>query len=157
MAAIEQAVGIGIELLFLADIFLTVLYARANAGLLAPRVGRMVWRLFRVVGRSIARPAEVLSLCGPAILIAVVAFWAFGLTLGAALIIHPELGRGVVSSGGATGTDFLTALEAGGASLTIVGAGGHSPATGSMQVLRGGRDELRRAGDRPRRRGDELR
>ena len=135
MAAIEQAVGIGITLLFLADIFLTVLYARANAGLLAPRVGRMVWRVFRAVGISIARPAEVLSLCGPAILIAVVVFWACGLTLGAALIIHPELGHGVVSSSGATRTDFLTALEAGGASLTIVGAGHHSPATGSMQVL----------------------
>jgi hypothetical protein len=135
MAAVEQAVGIGIMLLFLTDIFVTVLYARANTGVLAPRLGRLIWRLFRALGGLLDRPAEVLSFCGPAILIIVVAFWAFGLTLGAALIIHPELGHGVVSGSGETGTDFLTALEAGAASLAIVGAGDHSPATGSMQLL----------------------
>jgi hypothetical protein len=135
MATIEQAVGIGIMLLFLTDIFVTVLYARANAGILAPRLGRLIWRVFRVVGGSLGRPADVLSFCGPAILITAVAFWAFGLTLGAALIIHPELGHGVVSGSGETGTDFLTALEAGGASLAIVGAGDHSPAAASMQLL----------------------
>lgn len=135
MATVEQAVGIGIMLLFLTDIFVTVLYARVNAGVLAPRLGRLIWRLFRTLGRLLDRPAEVLSFCGPAILIAAVAFWAFGLTLGAALIIHPELGHGVVSGSGETGTDFLTAIEAGGASLAIVGAADHSPASGSMQLL----------------------
>jgi hypothetical protein len=131
----EQAIGIAVMLLLLADVFLTVLYARADAGLLAPRVGRLVWRGLRVIGRSLGRPAQVLSFCGPAILIIVIAFWAIGLTFGAALIIHPELGRGVVSGSGATGTDFLTALEAGGARLAIVGAGDHSPATAPMQLL----------------------
>ncbi len=33
---LEQAVGAALTLLFLADIFLTVLYARAGTGLLAP-------------------------------------------------------------------------------------------------------------------------
>ena len=135
MSVVQQAVGIGVMLVFLADIFATVLYARADVGLLAPRVGRMVWRAFRAVGRWIDRPAGVLSLCGPAILVTVLAFWALGLTLGAALVIHPELGHGVVSGSGATGTDFLTAIEAAGASLAIVGAGDHSPATGAMQLL----------------------
>ncbi len=135
MAAVEQAFGFGITLLFLADIFVTVLYARADAGLLAPRVGRLLWRVFRAVGRLLARPAQVLSFCGPAILVTVLAFWVCGLTLGAALVIHPELGRGVVSGSGPTRTDFLTALEASGSSLSIVGAGGYSPATGLMQLL----------------------
>lgn len=135
MSVLEQVVGIGIMVLFLVDIFVTVLYARAEAGVLAPHVGRMVWRVFRVLGGLLRRPAEVLSLCGPAILVTVIAFWAVGLTVGAALIVHPELGRGIVSGSGATRTDFLTALEVGGASLAIVGAGGHSPATGSMQLL----------------------
>jgi hypothetical protein len=135
MTLFEQAVGIGIMVLFLTDIFVTVLYARADAGILAPRVGRIVWRVFRVVGSVLGRPAQVLSFCGPAILVTVIAFWMIGLTLGAALIIHPELGHGVVSGSGTTGTDFLTAVEAGGASLAIVGAGDHSPATGPMQLL----------------------
>ena len=135
MGVFEQAIGIGIMLLVLADVFVTVLYARAETGLLAPRVGRLVWRAFRAVGRASGRPAQVLSFCGPAILIAVTVFWSVGLTVGAALIIHPELGRGVVASSGATETDFLTALEAGGASLAIVGAGDHSPASGGMKLL----------------------
>jgi hypothetical protein len=135
MSVFEQAVGIAMMVLFLTDIFVTVLYARAGAGILAPHVARIVWRVFRVLGRSLRRPAAVLSFCGPVILVTVVAFWAAGLTLGAALIIHPELGRGVVSSSGATHTDFLTALEAGGASLAVVGAADHSPASGSMQLL----------------------
>lgn len=135
MTAVEQALGIVVMLVVLADIFATVLYARSDAGLLAPRVGRIVWRLFRTVGTAIGRPAEVLSFCGPAILVSGVAFWASGLTLGAALVIHPELGHGVVSGSGATATDFLTAVVAGAGSLSIVGASDHSPATASMQVL----------------------
>jgi hypothetical protein len=31
----------------LLDVFLTVLYARASTGLLAPRLARGVWRIFR--------------------------------------------------------------------------------------------------------------
>jgi hypothetical protein len=67
MKVFEQAIGVGIMLVLLADIFVAVLYARADAGLLAPRVARVVWRVFRGVGGWLDRPAEVLSLCGPAI------------------------------------------------------------------------------------------
>ena len=40
---LEQIAGAALTLLFLADIFLTVLYARAGTGLLAPRWNRLVW------------------------------------------------------------------------------------------------------------------
>jgi hypothetical protein len=40
---LEQIGGAGLMLLFLADIFLTVLYARAGTGLLAPHWNRLVW------------------------------------------------------------------------------------------------------------------
>jgi hypothetical protein len=45
----------------------------------------------------------VLSFCGPAILVLLVTAWSAGLTLGAALVIHPALGDGVqASTGGPT-------------------------------------------------------
>ncbi|MGG7377501.1 hypothetical protein ACQ7B2_01455, partial [Escherichia coli] len=69
------------------------------------------------------RRGSFLSFCGPVILVALVLLWAIGLTIGAALIIHPKLGKSVVSSSGGTPTNFITAMYAGGSSLSIVGAG----------------------------------
>jgi len=57
----------------LLDVFLTVLYARAGTGLLAPRLARGVWRIFR--GLSGGRHAGILSYCGPAQLVALVLMW----------------------------------------------------------------------------------
>ena len=46
---LEQGLGAALVLLFLADIFLTVLYARAGTGLLAPLWTRAIWAGFRAV------------------------------------------------------------------------------------------------------------
>jgi hypothetical protein len=55
--------------------------------------------------------------------------------LGAALIIHPELGSAIRSGNGSTSTDFMTALFAGGSSMSIVGAGDFSPQTGTARLF----------------------
>lgn len=44
-AMLEQAAGAALILLFLADVFMTVLYARAGTGFLAPRWSRAIWML----------------------------------------------------------------------------------------------------------------
>ncbi len=80
------------------------------------------------------RPA-VLSFCGPVILLLYVLLWAVGLTLGAGLIIHPDLGTGVQAGNGPTPTDLLTALYAGGSSMAIVGASDFKPATDAYRVV----------------------
>jgi hypothetical protein len=80
----------------LLDIFLTVLYARAGTELLSPVVARTIWLGFRLVSRPFGRHrGRVLSFCGPVILIALIFFWAAGLALGSALIMHPHLGGGI--------------------------------------------------------------
>lgn len=82
--------------LALIDVFVTVLYARARGGVIARSVSTLVWRSFRGVGKLVGRHApDVLSLCGPAVLVMLLLGWALALTFGAALILWPELGRGI--------------------------------------------------------------
>lgn len=133
---LEQASGALVMGLVLADVFLTVLYARIGTGLFADRVAHVVWTVFRrVADASGHRRGAVLSLCGPVILIVYVLFWSMGLTLGAGLIIHPALGTAVRANGGQTPVDFVTALYAGGSSMAIVGASDFKPATDAYRAL----------------------
>ncbi|MBV9669610.1 MAG: hypothetical protein JOZ43_01525 [Acidobacteriales bacterium] len=133
---VEPVVGALLMLLFLADVFLTVLYARIGTGIFSTVLARSLWRSFRGVARRFGqRRGKVLSFCGPVILVALVLFWALGLTLGTALIIHPGLGKSVLSSNGSTPQDFVSAIYAGGSSLSIVGAGNFSPKTGGMRMF----------------------
>ena len=133
---LQQIVGAGLMLLFLADIFLTVLYARAGTGLLAPYWNRLVWALFKALSKPFGRRrGSVLSFAGPIIVILLILFWAMGLTIGAALIIQPELGNSIRPSSGDTPRDFVTALLVAGNSLSIVGGGDYSPHTPGTRIL----------------------
>jgi hypothetical protein len=125
---LQQISGIVIVLLILLDVFLTVLYARMGSGLLSPRLARIVWYAFRLAARSFPRHCDrIASFCGPVILVLLVFVWTAGLTLGNGLLFHPVLGSAIQSSSGKTPTDFVSALYAGGSSISIVGAGGFSP------------------------------
>ena len=117
----------------LLDVFLTVLYARAGTGLLAPRLARGVWFVLRAL--SGRRRTGILNFGGPVQLVALVLMWAALLALGAALVIHPGLGTGVQSSSGKTDTDFITALLVGGSSMSIVGASDYGPTSSGYKLL----------------------
>ena len=133
---LEQLLGAGLMLVFLADIFFTVLYARAGTGLLAPRWNRLVWAVVSGASRLSSRyRSTILSLAGPLIVVSLIAFWALGLTIGAALITRPELGTSIRPSSGDTPTDFVTALLVAGNSLSIVGGGDYSPYTSGTRIL----------------------
>ncbi len=133
---LEQVGGAAVMLLFLADIFLTVLYARAGTGLLAPYWDRGLWALFRGAARLARRRGDVvLSLAGPAIVVSLIGFWSLGLALGAALVIQPELGTAIRPSSGPASTDFVTALLVAGNSLSIVGGGDYAPHTTATRLL----------------------
>jgi hypothetical protein len=133
---LQQIGGAAVMLLFLADIFLTVLYARAGTGLLAPRWNRLVWAFFKALSAPFGRRrGSVLSFAGPLIVILLVLFWSLGLTVGAALIIQPELGSAIRPSSGNSPRDFVTALLAAGNSLSIVGGGDYSPHTNGTRLL----------------------
>jgi hypothetical protein len=133
---LEQVVGTALMLLFLADIFLTVLYARAGTGLLAPHWTRAIWALLHGAARLLGkRRGGVLSLAGPLIVVSLIGFWALGLAAAAALVIQPELGTSIRPSSGDTPTDFITALLVAGNSLSIVGGGDYAPHTSGTRIL----------------------
>src|SRR4051812_31148836 len=100
--------GAGVMLLILADLFLTVLYARVGRSLFSNRLARLVWQLFRRVARQFPRcKGEILSYCGPLMLLVLVGIWTLGLSLGAGMVVYPKLGKSVVATGGPpTETDF---------------------------------------------------
>lgn len=132
---LEQVVGAVVVLLVIADVFLTVLYARIGAGILSVHIARATWWIWRHFAGWFGRKRDlVLSFCGPMILINYLATWALLLTLGAAMIIHPKLGVSVTTTTGQTSTDFVTAMYAGGSSMAIVRASDVTPDTAAFRL-----------------------
>ncbi len=69
-------------------------------------------------------------------MVSLIGFWALGLTVGAALVIRPELGNAIRPSSGDTPSDFITALLVAGNSLSIVGGGSsYEPHTAGTRIL----------------------
>lgn len=133
---VESFTGAALVAVVLVDIFLTVLYARIGASLFSTHVAHLTWRAFRTLSPLAGRyRIAVFSACGPVVLVVMLLVWAFGLTVGTALIIHPALGTDVTTSSGTTPQDFVAALYAGGSSMTIVGASDFTPRTGSFRLF----------------------
>ncbi|MDR6787563.1 hypothetical protein J2Y58_000904 [Sphingomonas sp. BE138] len=71
--SIEKTLGVALTLLFLADIFPTVLYARAGAGLLAPGWNWGMWPPPRgIAGLAGGRRGTVRSIAGPLIVVSLI-------------------------------------------------------------------------------------
>jgi len=136
MKTLEQLAGAVVLLVALADVFLTILYARMDSGLIATRFAHGLERVWvwssRLFGRSRSR---FVSFGGPLILLAVLGLWIGLLTLGSALVLHPALGEAVRPAHGVPRTDFLTALYVGGASISVVGSSEYSPQTPLYRIL----------------------
>ena len=134
---VEPILGVPLMLVVLADVFLTVLYARMGMAILSERLGRALWLAFRAASKGAPprRRNGVLAYAGPVIVLAVLAAWVVLLMLGAALVIHPHLGTAVTSSSGPTKTDFMTAFYAAGNSITLVGSGNFSPQTAAFKAF----------------------
>ena len=120
----------------LLDIFLTVLYARIGTSLFANRFAGWLWRLFRLAAGWIPRHRDaVLSFAGPIIVVLMLGAWTWILNLGTALIVWPNLGTSITNTSGPTDTSFLTALYAGGISLSVVGASNYAPQTTGFRMF----------------------
>jgi hypothetical protein len=135
---VEQLLGVSLTVAILIDVYLTVLYARVGSGLFSYWLARGVWWSFFQFSRLFdqSRRGKVLSFCGPTILVATVLFWSLSLALGAGLLFHPNLGTAIVSSSGdSTPRDLITAIFAGGSSLSIVGGGDFKPVNGFFRVV----------------------
>ncbi|KRQ12672.1 hypothetical protein AOQ71_16145 [Bradyrhizobium manausense] len=130
---LEPILGMSLIAVVLADVFLTVLYARAGTGIVSDRLARLVWLAMRGICSS--RNNHLLSFCGPLILVALLLTWSFLLALGAALVVHPLLGTSITNSNQQTPTDFTTALYVAGSSLSIVGGSNFGPQSAGAKLL----------------------
>jgi hypothetical protein len=136
MKTLEQLAGAVALVVALADVFLTILYARMNTGLIAMRYARGIERLWVWISRAFGRSrGRFVSFCGPVTLLAVLALWTGLLALGSALVLHPALGHAVRPSNVDPRTDFLTALYVGGASISVIGSSGYSPETPAYRMF----------------------
>ena len=118
------------------DVFFSVLYARSGTGILAPRVNRIVWHIFRQTAILFKNRCDaVLSFCGPVLLVVLIAMWAALLVVGFALIILPQLGEGIQKSSGTADQGFWTALYYSGYCFTTLGVGNLTPATPFWRML----------------------
>jgi hypothetical protein len=131
-----QIFGAVILVMAVVDVFLTVLYARIGTGIMAPKLSRGMWRLFKWVGGMFPGKCDaILSFCAPVTLVTMMSIWGLALVLGTALIVWPALGTGVRSMSGSTPTDFVTAMYFSGGSLTTAGGGEVVPRTASFKLL----------------------
>lgn len=134
MRWVEAVAGTLLMALVLADVFLTVLYARAGTEIISNRLARLVWLAMRRLALNSSN-GRVLSFCGPLIVVALLLTWSILLALGAALIIHPQLGTNITNSNQDTPTDFVTAIYVAGSSLSIVGASNFAPQSPGAKLL----------------------
>jgi hypothetical protein len=133
---IEESIGVVLGGLILLDIFLLILYARANKTIISTELSHFVWRIFIWLSKPLGRwRGFFLTFSGPIILITVLATWALLLSLALALIIHPNLGTAIRTNHGDTPTDFITALYVGGSSLSFIGASDFTPQTQFFQLF----------------------
>lgn len=120
----------------LGDIFLTVLYARSDAGIVTPLLTKGGWRCLKRLA-ALFGPGRhrLLSLSGPLLLVLIATTWVLLLAFGFALAYWPELGTGLRKSQGMTPTDFLSALYFSGFCLTTLGVGDIAPTAGHTKML----------------------
>jgi hypothetical protein len=136
MGILEEVIGAILGIVVLVDIFLLILYARANKTIISTELSHLAWRTMIWLSKPFGRWREyLLTLSGPLIVAMVLASWALLLSVATALIIHPNLGTGIKTNHGQTPTDFLTALYVGGSSLSFVGASDFSPQDGFFRMF----------------------
>ena len=136
MEILEETIGMVLGIVVLLDIFLLILYARANKTIISTELSHFAWKTFVWLSKPLGRWREYfLTLSGPAILVMVIASWVLLLSLAAALIIHPNLGTGIRTNHGDTPTDFITALYVGGSSLSFIGASDFSPQNAFFRIF----------------------
>lgn len=132
-----QAAGWTLCLLGLADLYVTVLYARNDLGLLSSRLSHLVWRAFRGFAKRLPPPAceRALTFAGPTLIVPVLMMWAGLLLVGFALIVWPALGEQLRKTSGPTPTDLATALYYSGYTLATLGYGDIVPQSAFYRVL----------------------
>ncbi len=128
--------GAAVVLITGLDIFLTILYARSDTGLISPMINRAVWHIFRRTALTFKNHRDrILSFCGPTLMVTIFALWVLLFITGFALIIWPQMGNQVTAGSGPTPTDFWSAFYYSGYSFSTLGTGDLVPQHGFYRLI----------------------
>ena len=135
---LSPVLGVSLIVFALADVFLTVLYARIGAAFLTEALGAWLWRVFKKLAPLVPRyRGGILSFCGPVVLLLAVSIWVTMLIVGFGLIVWPRLGISVVSGepNVPTPTDLASAIYYSGCCLTTAFNGDLVPRSTFFRLL----------------------
>ncbi len=112
---------------------MAVLYPRAVSG----PITVFVYRIYHNVSQKVLGPkSKLLLFSGPVLIVTQATVWATLLLLGVRLMVWPQLGTGIVSSGTSeTDASFATAVYYAGFSVTTLGVGDLVPQTTFARIV----------------------
>lgn len=115
------------------ETWMAVLYPRAVSG----PITAFVYRIYHNVSQKVLGPkSKLLLFSGPVLIVTQATVWATLLLLGVSLMVWPQLGMGIVSSGTSeTDASFATAVYYAGFSVTTLGVGDLVPQTMFAQIV----------------------
>jgi voltage-gated potassium channel Kch len=129
----------GLSLLFLvaADVYATILHARARSGPISDTLNRGLWRAARAVAFRLSRQRRhrLLNSVGPLLLPALIAVIVLLLVFGFALIYYPHLPGEFRTEEDVIPSQFFTAFYFSASTLTTVGYGDISPASPLVRLI----------------------
>lgn len=144
LRVVEQVIGALLIVAAMLDVFLTVLYARIGTsgaarfgtGVISAKIAEHVWGAFRATAPRFGRyRADFLSFAGSVIIVLYIVAWVGLILIGSSLIVHPYLGNSITATGGATATDFVTAISVAGSALSTAGVSNFTPHTAALRLL----------------------
>ncbi|QDV83777.1 potassium channel family protein [Stieleria magnilauensis] len=124
--------GLLVSALGVWETFMAVLHPRAVVG----PVTKAINRIFHDVIRArFIRPSPLIVFSGPILLVTQTICWASLLVFGISLVVWPQLGTGIISSGTQpTDQSFVTAFYYAGFTITTLGVGDLVPTTAWTKI-----------------------
>lgn len=131
-----MALGIGLILLLSIDVFLSVFQAQGRPGPVTRNQNRVIWQIFRSIGRSGSGHVRsgVLSLAAPTMVVMTILSWVMILTLGYALIYFQWI-EGFIVSPGSVRTPWIESLYFSGYTAATLGYGDVVPDLEALRLL----------------------
>ena len=130
------ALGLGILLLVVYDVYASILHARARSGPIGETLNRAVWSITRAISFRLSRSRRhrLLNNIGPLLLPLLIILFIVLFVLGFALIYYPRMPAHFTVQAEASSPAWIESLYFSGVTFTTVGYGDIAPHTTGMRL-----------------------
>jgi hypothetical protein len=131
------AIGMGVLLLVVVDVYVTILHARARAGPISETLNRVVWRIALAIASPLSRTSRhrFLNRVGPLLLPSLLIVSIALLVIGFALIYLPRMPDEFNIDSEAKNHPVIDSIYYSSVTLTTVGYGDITPRTTTMRLV----------------------